>query len=77
MDCRVPTRLIPDLMREAEALLNLGEIKLFRSTPVVFAQTKYLGLQFCVDILKLNTLFDFDPCSYPKVFQATLHPCKR
>ncbi|XP_076864257.1 uncharacterized protein LOC143516498 [Brachyhypopomus gauderio] len=68
-NCRVPARLMPDLKREVETMLELGVIEPSRSewcSPVVLVPKKDGGLRFCVDFSKLNAVSAFDPYPMPR-----------
>ncbi|XP_076844741.1 uncharacterized protein LOC143489530 [Brachyhypopomus gauderio] len=89
-NCRVPARLIPDLMREVQSMLELGVIEPSKSewcSPVVLVPKKDGGLRFCVDLSKLNAVSAFDPYPMPRAdelverlgrakFLTTLDLCK-
>ncbi|KAL6458124.1 hypothetical protein MHYP_G00333540 [Metynnis hypsauchen] len=67
--CRVPARLIPNLKKEVQDMLDMGVIEPSTSewcSPVVLVPKKNGELRFCVDFSKLNSVSAFDPYPMPR-----------
>lgn len=68
--CRIPARLISDLKKEVETMLEMGIIEPSRSewcSPVVLVPKKDGTLRFCIDFSRLNSISAFDPYPMPRV----------
>ncbi|KAK7934058.1 hypothetical protein WMY93_004954 [Mugilogobius chulae] len=69
--CRIPAKLVPELKREVEEMLETGIIEPSRSewcSPVVLVPKKEdPRLRFCVNFSKLNAVSAFDPYPMPRV----------
>ncbi|XP_047219374.1 uncharacterized protein LOC124867136 [Girardinichthys multiradiatus] len=67
---RIPERLMPELKKEINFMLELGIIEISTSewcSPVVLVPKKDGSLRFCIDFRYLNSLSQFDPYPMPRV----------
>lgn len=87
---RIPERLVPQLKKEIELMLELGIIEVSVSewcSPVVLVPKKDGSLRFCIDFRYINAISRFDPYPMPRIdellervgrgkFITTLDLCK-
>ncbi|CAJ1064638.1 uncharacterized protein LOC120723181 [Xyrichtys novacula] len=67
---RIPERLVPELKKEIQLMLELGIIEVSDSewcSPVVLVPKKDGSLRFCIDFRYLNAISKFDPYPMPRI----------
>lgn len=67
---RIPERLVPQLKKEIELMLELGIIETSTSewcSPIVLVPKKDGSLRFCIDFRYLNAISKFDPYPMPRI----------